>query len=42
LRVASLSPSRFGERRRSAARDLGPSITPDFIASPLHRLVRIS
>jgi hypothetical protein len=28
------------ERSRSAARDKGLSITPDFIASPLHRLVR--
>lgn len=27
------------ERRRSAARDLGPSIRTDFIASPLHLLV---
>ena len=28
------------ERRRSAARDLGRTTPPDFIASPLHRLVR--
>jgi hypothetical protein len=31
-----------GERWRSAARDLGLSITTDFIASPLHRVVRSS
>jgi hypothetical protein len=30
----------IGERGRSAARDLGLSTPPDFIASPLHRLVR--
>jgi hypothetical protein len=30
----------IGERRRSAARDLGLSISTDFIASPLHCVVR--
>jgi hypothetical protein len=30
----------FGERRQSAARDLGLSIRTDFIASPLHCIVR--
>jgi hypothetical protein len=30
----------IGERWQSAARDLGLSIGTDFIASPLHRLVR--
>jgi hypothetical protein len=32
----------FAERSRSAARDLGLSINSDFIARPLHRVVRSS
>ena len=31
----------FGERQQSAARDLGLSIKTDFIASPLHCVVRL-
>ena len=41
LWACRLSPP-AGERLRSAARDLGRTTPPDSIASPLHRVVRIS